>query len=102
MTKITLVGAGGKMGCRLTDNFLKFKEYELQYLEVSTQGCINLRKRGVATSVQQDVIPDSDVVILSLPDVAIGSLSKEIIPQMKPGTDYNPGSCSTFGWRNIS
>jgi ketol-acid reductoisomerase len=85
MTKITLVGAGGKMGCRLTDNFLKFKEYELRYLEVSTQGCENLRKRGVTTSVQEEVIPDSDVVILSLPDVSIGSLSKEIIPQMKTG-----------------
>lgn len=83
--KITLVGAGGKMGCRLTDNFLKFKEYELRYLEVSEQGCENLRKRGVTTSIEEEVIPDSDVVILSLPDVAIGAISKKIIPQMKAG-----------------
>lgn len=85
MTKITLVGAGGKMGCRLTDNFLKHKEYQLSYLEVSEQGCENLRKRGVTTSRQEEVIPDADVVILSLPDVAIGTLSQEIIPQMKAG-----------------
>jgi len=85
MTKITLVGAGGKMGCRLTDNFLKFNEYSLSYLEVSDQGCENLRKRGVATSKQEEAIPEADVIILSLPDVAIGKLSSEIIPMMKSG-----------------
>lgn len=35
MSKIALVGAGGKMGCRLTDNFLKCPHYILDYLEVS-------------------------------------------------------------------
>jgi hypothetical protein len=84
-TKITLVGAGGKMGCRLTDNFLRCPHYELHYLEVSTHGIENLRKRNVAVSIQADVMPDSDVVILAVPDVAIGKISEEIIPSMKPG-----------------
>ena len=35
MTTITLHGAGGKMGCRLTDNFLK-TPYEVHYLEIAT------------------------------------------------------------------
>lgn len=85
MTTITLVGAGGKMGCRLTDNFLKYDHYEVRYLEVSQQGCENLRQRGVSTSQQAEVIPVSDVVILSVPDVAIRAISHEIIPEMKPG-----------------
>ena len=38
MTTIALVGAGGKMGCRLTDNFLKCDAYLLHYLEISEQG----------------------------------------------------------------
>ena len=33
MKTITLVGAGGKMGCRLTDNFLNTR-YQVHYLEV--------------------------------------------------------------------
>lgn len=74
------------MGCRLTDNFLKYKEYDVHYLEVSEQGCENLRKRGISTSNQEEVIPDSDVVILAVPDVAIGKISEEIIPQMKSGS----------------
>lgn len=84
-TKITLIGAGGKMGCRLTDNFLKCPQYQLHYLEVSSPGIENLRKRNVDVSIQADVVPDSDVVILAVPDVAIGKISEEIIPSMKPG-----------------
>jgi len=85
MTKIALVGAGGKMGCRLTDNFLNCSQYLLDYLEVSSQGIENLRQRGVSVSAQQSAIPTADVVILAVPDVAIGAISQEIIPMMKSG-----------------
>lgn len=85
MIKITLVGAGGKMGCRLADNFLKHQNYEISYLETGEQGCANLQMRGITVSVQDEVIPDSDVVILAVPDVAIGAISDIIIPQMKSG-----------------
>ena len=83
--KIALVGAGGKMGCRLTDNFLKFPAYEVAYLEVSASGIGNLTQRGVTVSKQEEVIPEADVVILGVPDVAIGAISAEIIPLMKSG-----------------
>jgi ketol-acid reductoisomerase len=86
MTKISLVGAGGKMGCRLTDNFLNCKQYLLDYLEVSQQGIANLKQRGVSVSVQKEAIPAADVVILAVPDVAIGAISQEVIPLMKPGS----------------
>ncbi|GAB2794073.1 phosphogluconate dehydrogenase C-terminal domain-containing protein [Rhabdobacter roseus] len=85
MIKIALVGAGGKMGCRLTDNFLKCNQYGVDYLEISERGLANLAERGVQVSTQADCIPTADVVILALPDVAIGALSQEIIPAMKPG-----------------
>jgi D-apionate oxidoisomerase len=85
MTNITLVGAGGKMGCRLTDNFLKCPQYAVHYLEVSPQGVENLKQRGVSVSLQQESVPEADVVILAVPDVAIGAISNEIIPMMKPG-----------------
>lgn len=85
MTKIALVGAGGKMGCRLTDNFLKCPEYEVSYLEVSPQGIENLRIRNVSVSKPEEVIASADVVILAVPDVAIGGISANIIPEMKTG-----------------
>jgi len=85
MKTITLVGAGGKMGCRLTDNFLK-TDYQVHYLEVSPKGLDNLRQRGVTLSSQTDAVPQSDVVILAVPDVAIGVVAREIVPLMKPGS----------------
>lgn len=85
MTKITLVGAGGKMGCRLTDNFKNCTQYLLDYLEVSPQGIENLKQRDVTVSAQQEAVPQADVVILAVPDVAIGNISREVIPLMKPG-----------------
>lgn len=81
--KIALVGAGGKMGCRLTDNFIKFPMYDVSYLEIN-EPCIKILKdKGVSLSSQDKAIPEADLVILAVPDVAIGQISSEIIPMMK-------------------
>ena len=85
MTTIALVGAGGKMGCRLTDNFLNCQQYKLDYLEVSEQGITHLKNRNIVPSIEKDVIPQADAVILAVPDISIGKISSFIIPSMKPG-----------------
>lgn len=85
MSTITLIGAGGKMGCRLTDNFLK-TAYRVHYLEVSPKGIENLKLRGVSLSDPLTAVPESDVVILAVPDVAIGAVAREVVPRMKPGS----------------
>lgn len=73
------------MGCRLTDNFIKCQNYFLHYLEVGEEGIERLNQKGVTISAQKDAIPDADVVILGVPDIAIGAISSEIIPIMKQG-----------------
>ncbi len=85
MKRITLVGAGGKMGIRLTDNFLKCPHYKLDYLEISEEGIQKLKDKNIDVSDQKKCVYEADVVILSVPDVSIGSISEEIIPLMKPG-----------------
>lgn len=84
MTTITLVGAGGKMGCRITDNLLK-TSYRVHYLEVSPRGLENLALRGVTPSDEATAIPESDAVVLAVPDVAVGSVARALVPRMKPG-----------------
>jgi hypothetical protein len=81
---ITLVGAGGKMGCRITDNFLK-TDFEVYHLEISPQGLEHLKARGVVATEAACAVPVSDVVILAVPDVAIGAISRTIVPLMRPG-----------------
>lgn len=83
MTKIALIGAGGKMGCRLTDNFLQHPEYDVAYVEISDVCIEKLRAKKVRTTPHELAVPDADVVILSVPDVAIGKISEELIPLMK-------------------
>jgi hypothetical protein len=82
--KIALLGAGGKMGCRLTDNFIKSGTKEVYYLEVSQAGKERLAQRGVTVS-DETVIPEADVVILALPDVLIGKVATELLPKFKSG-----------------
>ena len=83
MKKVTIVGAGGKMGMRLTHN-LKDSNFEMSYLELSPAGIERLQEKGVTVSEQTQVIPQADVVILAVPDVALANVSANIIPQMKP------------------
>ena len=84
MPHITLVGAGGKMGCRLTDN-LKDSEYEMSYLEIAPAGIERLRQRGVAVADPQDAIPMADIVIFAVPDIYIQKVAEAYVPQMKTG-----------------
>lgn len=85
MSKVTIVGAGGKMGLRLTDNLINSEKYDTFYLEVSPQGIEKLKERGVSVSRPEEVIADSDFVILAVPDVLIHKVAAEIVPKMKSG-----------------
>lgn len=84
MTTIALIGAGGKMGCRITDN-LKDTEYDMKYVEVGERGLENLKQRGLSALPQEEAVGVSDVVILAVPDVAIQKISTTVVPQMKSG-----------------
>ncbi len=84
MQKITLVGAGGKMGMRLAQNLRK-SPYDTRYLEVSPAGIARLADAGLPLSQPGECIGDADAVIFAVPDVALGEVTKEYIPQMKSG-----------------
>ena len=83
MTKISLIGAGGKMGVRLSDNFLKNPQYEVTYVEIAQAGIAKLAERGIKATETNDSVQEADVVILAVPDVAIGAISEVLIPLMK-------------------
>lgn len=72
------------MGCRLADNFIK-TQFRVSYTEISDRGIANLIQRGLAVSNAEQVVPDADVVILAVPDVAIGAVACSTVPMMKSG-----------------
>lgn len=84
MKTMTLIGAGGKMGCRITNN-VKNSDWKVHYLEVSQPGVQRLRDCGVSCSEPGVALREADVAIFAVPDVAIGAVTREMIPQLKPG-----------------
>ena len=86
LTTIALLGAGGKMGCRLTDNLKDHPDYTMLYVEVSEAGRARMAEKGVTPTPGEEALPHADVVILALPDALIGSISRDVVPTLKPGT----------------
>jgi len=86
MTKIALFGAGGKMGVRLSRNLAK-TEYAVAHVEVSEAGQARLREAVGADCVAAAVaVAGADVVVLAVPDTAIGKVAGLVVPMVAPGT----------------
>jgi hypothetical protein len=83
-TKVVLIGAGGKMGMRLTHNLVN-SDYDVSYVEVSQAGIVKLKEKGVTVSDPENVIPEADAVIFAVPDIALGNVTSAFIPKMKKG-----------------
>jgi D-apionate oxidoisomerase len=85
MKKVVLMGAGGKMGLRLTRNLVN-SSYEVKYVEISLEGKARLKQQfGLETADAEKEIPLADLVILAVPDVALEKVSAEVIPGMQSG-----------------
>jgi D-apionate oxidoisomerase len=85
MSTVALVGAGGKMGCRITDNMKKQSTYRMLHVEVAPAGLAHLEKRGVAAVTAAEAVPAADFVVLAVPDNRVEAISAQVVPLMKPG-----------------
>lgn len=86
MTKIALLGAGGKMGVRLATN-LKGAPYDILPVEVNPEGRKRLEDETGLTCVEQgQALSVADTVILAVPDRLIGKVLSGFVDQLKPGT----------------
>lgn len=86
MTKIALLGAGGKMGVRLATN-LKGSNFQVDHVEVSEEGRARLKSSTGADCISLDeALRVADVVVMAVPDALIGRIAHEIVPQVESGT----------------
>jgi len=81
---LTVIGAGGKMGMRISANFQK-SDYQVFYCENSSAAQQQVTQQGRELSDAASVVPLSDVVILAVPDIVLGKVSEAVVPQMKAG-----------------
>ena len=81
---MAVIGAGGKMGMRVSDNLVK-TDHTVFYSENSPAGQERVRSAGRALTETADAVRDADIVVLAVPDLALGPVTAEIVPQLKPG-----------------
>lgn len=86
MTSIALFGAGGKMGYRLAKN-LKGSRFDVRHIEVSESGRARLADElGIDCVSAEAGLTGAEVVILAVPDTAIGKVAAGIVDKLEPGT----------------
>jgi hypothetical protein len=79
---IGILGAGGKMGMRISANLRKLPN-EIFYIENAETGIKRLKKAGLKVSAQQEVLGKIDVLVLAVPDLLINRITTEVVPDMK-------------------
>ncbi|MCS6848254.1 MAG: phosphogluconate dehydrogenase C-terminal domain-containing protein [Anaerolineae bacterium] len=84
--RLTLMGAGGKMGCRIADNLMKRDDFDVRYVEVSPAGIERLAQRGLSPTPQAEALAHAEAVILAVPDALLGKITHDIVPSLAPGT----------------
>lgn len=81
---IAVVGAGGKMGMRVSNN-LQASGHTVHYSENSPAGRQRTTDAGRRLTDTLAAVADADVVILAVPDVALAPVSAEVVPGLRPG-----------------
>lgn len=85
-TVVTLMGAGGKMGCRIVDRLMNKSRYEMRYVEPSEGGQERLASRGVSAQPEDKALEETDIVLMAVPDELIESITEDIVTKVDPGT----------------
>jgi len=86
MTTVALFGAGGKMGVRLSKNLAK-TDFDVRHIEISEIGQQHLKDETGFECVDPDrALSGAEVVILAVPDTAIGVVASKIVPKLDRGT----------------
>ncbi|OBZ94879.1 semialdehyde dehydrogenase [Pararhizobium polonicum] len=86
MTSIALFGAGGKMGYRLAKN-LKGSRFDVRHVELSDAGKARLQADLGLSCVDADTaLSGAEVVVLAVPDTAIGKVAAGIVDKLAAGT----------------
>lgn len=85
MSKLALLGAGGKMGLRLTANLIG-SEFEVRHVEISERGQQALREKGIETVSLEAALDGADALLLALPDNRIAGVLAQIESKIPAGT----------------
>ena len=84
MKNVAVIGAGGKMGYRVSAN-LRDAPYKVSHIEVSEAGRNRLKELNITCVDADTALKDADVVILAIPDNMIAKISSQLVDKFKNG-----------------
>jgi hypothetical protein len=86
-TTVTIMGAGGKMGMRILNNMVK-THYKLLLCEVSERGIRDIEEKNLSVTPMEEAVPQSDYIIMAVPDAVLGRISQDVVPRMKAESTF--------------
>jgi hypothetical protein len=86
---VSIIGAGGKMGTRTSNNLIKAKDkFDVYLVENSPKAQEGIRARGLEVTPEDEIIPRSDIIVFAVPDTYIYKISQEVVKKLKPGAGF--------------
>ena len=82
--KIAVIGAGGKMGMRVSNNLVK-TAHTVFYSENSPAGQERVTATGRSLTDSAVAVANADIVIYAVPDLALKAVTSQLVPLMKAG-----------------
>lgn len=86
MTRVTILGAGGNMGRRITRALLDHADYELTFVEPGERGRALLGELGQEATDPAAALAGAEVVVFAVPDAIVRVVAADIVPRLEPGT----------------
>ena len=82
---VAVIGAGGKMGMRVSANLEK-AAYDIRFVEAGEAGRQRVEEAGRTIKPLEEALCGAQVVIMAVPDRALGDISQSLLPQLDRGT----------------
>lgn len=82
---IAVIGAGGKMGMRVSNNLVK-TAHTVYYVENSPAGQERVTATGRTLTDGPTAVADADVVVYAVPDLALKAVTADLVPLQKSGS----------------
>jgi D-apionate oxidoisomerase len=84
-TSVAILGAGGKMGLRITRKLVD-AGFDVRAVDTGDVGRRRLADAGIETVASAEAgVDGAQVVIVALPDNVIGGVLRQLSPQLRPG-----------------
>ncbi|HLI59040.1 MAG TPA: phosphogluconate dehydrogenase C-terminal domain-containing protein [Solirubrobacteraceae bacterium] len=84
--RVTILGAGGNMGRRITRSLLEYPEYELRFVEPSPHGRELMAELGVSAVETAEAVRGAELVVFAINDSIVKDVAKDVVPMLDAGT----------------